>query len=196
MKPVAFLGSADGWENAPLGDKQWKVWTCNWNSTRIPDSEIDVCFDMHDWRTADYYPTYANHLKKKHSYKVIKPRADAEIPNCEVFPLKDAMIFFPNHAFASTLSYVVAYAVVKNIPDLYMWGINTTEFIQYPEMGYSFWYCVGVARTLGTKVHMVSYDVQKAPEFYGYVNYSWKDSYRDMTTIHGSDNYVIKDGAE
>lgn len=193
MKPVAFLGCAEGWNNAPIGDKGWELWTCNALATKLDDKNIAVCFDMHDWEIADYYPIYYNHLKEKRSYKVIRPRMDKHVPSCEVFPLKEAREIFPDHAFKSTLSYVVAYAAVKKVKDLYMWGINTEEFIQYPEMGYSFWYCVGVARAKGTTVHMVSYDVQQKGEYYGYVKYSWKDSYLDMITILDNANYVIKD---
>jgi len=195
MKPVVFVGAGEGWKNAPIGNKAWELWTCNGLCRHIDDKDITICFDMHDWEIADYYPTYYTYLQQKHSYKIIRPRKNDKFPKCEVFPLKEAQSYFPDHAFGSTLSYVVAYATLKGVKDLYMWGINTAEFIQYPHYGNSFYYCMGIAQAMGTKVHIVTYDVPKKAENYGYVAYSWKDSWDDMQTVFGNENYVIKDSA-
>ena len=196
MKPVAFVGMAEGWKNAPIGNKQFELWTCNQLSMKLNDKDISVCFDMHDWEIADYYPTYYTHLQKKHPYKIVVPRKNAKIPKAEIFPIKQARLMFPDHAFGSTLSYVVVYATLRGVEDLYMWGINTGEFLQYPEYGYSFHYCLGIARTMGTRVHMVTYDVQKPHRDYGYVKYSWKDTYDDFLAVYGNEGYVIKDGSD
>ena len=193
MKPVAFVGMGEGWRNAPFGNKQFELWTCNQLSMKLEDKEIDICFDMHDWEIADYYPKYYEHLQKKHAYKIIVPRKNDKIPKAEIFPLKAARRLFPDVPFGCTLSYVIAYATIKGVQDLYMWGLNTTEFLQYPEYGHSFYYCMGIARSMGTTVHMLTYDVPKAGRDYGYVKYSWKDSYLDIVTIVDNDNYVIKD---
>ena len=194
MRPVAFVGMAEGWRNAPFGNKMWELWTCNQLSTKLDDKDIKICFDMHDWAIADYYPTYYEHLQKKHSYKIVRPREDDKIPGAEIFPLKEAQDIFPDHAFASTLSYIIAYATIKGVRDLYMWGINTSEFLtDDPRMGYSFYYCMGIARKLGTMTHIVTYQVPDALPNYGYKKYSWKDSYRDMMAVYDNPNYIIKD---
>jgi len=197
MKSIAFVGMAEGWQNAPIYDKNFDLWTCNAFCKEIDNKRIKVCFDMHDWEAADYYPVWYKYLQQKLPFPVIRPYKTEKVPNCEVFPLKEAKKLFPDHAFASTLSYVIAYATIKGVKDLYMWGINTSEFIKDdPRMGYSFYYCMGIARVLGTKVHIVGYQVPDALPLYGYVKYSYKDSYRDLMAVYGNENYVIKDGAD
>lgn len=187
-KPVAFVALADGKENAPFGDKSFEWWTCNGGCLYMKDVLLDVCFDMHDWPSCDYYPKFYEELQKKQSYKVVKPYADKTVPNCEVFPLKEAKSLFYQHPFGSTMSYIIAYAVIKGKRDLYIWGMNDVEFIEFPEYGESFGYCRGIAQNYGLRVHIISPTVPHKAHFYGYKVYSWKEA----PEILASENYVIK----
>ena len=187
-KPVAFVGMATGREAAPFDDPAFEWWTCNGGCLYLEGMPIDICFDMHDWVKSDYYPVYYRTLQQKHDYKVVRPFMDKSVPNCEVFPISEANAYFKHHVFASTMSYIIAYALVKGKHDLYIWGMNTAEFIEYPEMGVSFGYCRGVALEYGLRVHIISPDVPSKAHGYGYRPYSWKET----PEIAANHNYVIK----
>lgn len=196
MKPVVFVGMGAGKYEAPFDKSTYEIWTCNMGCLLFKDRHIDKCFDMHDWVSSDYYPKFYEELQKKQKYKVVRPYRDKTVPNCEVFPKQEADWMFNHHAYGSTMSYIVVYAALEGKRDLFIYGMDTQEFVQYPEMGVSFGYCRGIAEEYGLRVHIISPDVPSKPHVYGYRAYSYKDSYNDMLAVFGNEDYVIKDGAD
>ena len=90
MKKVAILGKLASKFNAPFDDENWDIWTLNYHKEELP--RVTLWFDIH-----------ANNPN---------PKANIKREN---YPFKEAENLVGGQYFNNTISYMIAYAILKAI---------------------------------------------------------------------------------
>lgn len=98
-KKVAILGKLQTKFYAPFWDKDWDVWTLNYNDGVLP--RIDLWFDIH-----------ANNPN---------PRADITRKN---FPFEAVERLVGGSYFNNSISYIIAYAILMNYEEIALYGMR------------------------------------------------------------------------
>jgi len=80
-------------------------------------------------------------------------QADPRIPASRAYPVDDVFAAFPERYFASTVSYMIALAILEGATEIGLWGVDMAlSSEQYSGQRASCEWLLGVARGLGIKV--------------------------------------------
>ena len=99
MKKVAILGKLQTKFKAPFDDNTWDIWCFNWHKIEPP--RVTLWFDIHA--------------------KGANPRADITRDN---FPFKECENLVGGQYFNNTVSYLVAYAILKGYKEIALYGVQ------------------------------------------------------------------------
>ena len=97
-KKVAILGKLATKYQAPFLDKSWDIWTLNYNSN-LP--RVTLWFDIHAHNP--------------------NPRADITRNN---YPFSDAVKLVGGQYFNNSISYMIAYAILKEYTEIALYGMR------------------------------------------------------------------------
>lgn len=97
---VAILGKLQTKFYAPFWDESWDIWTLNYNEGVLP--RIDLWFDIH---------------------KNPNPKADITRGN---YPFKDAESLLGGQYYNNSISYMIAYAILKGYTEIALYGMRFT----------------------------------------------------------------------
>lgn len=83
---------------------------------------------------------------------LIAPFKYAEIPKSEAFPLEECVKEFGFPYFNNTISFMIAYALLKGAKSIDLYGVNQASSSEYFYEKASVEYWLGVANGLGVKI--------------------------------------------
>ena len=104
VKKVAILGKVKTKFKAPFDDKSYDIWSMNIHSDAAKLPRVDLWFDIH-----------AN-----------KPNPKADIKR-ENYPFKEAEKLMGGQYFNNTVSYMIAYAILKGYQEIALYGMKFTD---------------------------------------------------------------------
>jgi len=169
-KKVAIVGLSWNRKNAPFEDKSFDIWTMNHGIYLFGNRHIDICFDMHNWNTAEYSVNYYEvYLKKvKLKFPIVVPEYNKNILSKQiVYPAKE-VIAECGHNIRNSVPAMIMYAYLKGYEYIYLFGMDDNEFTKYPDMGFSLYYVLGFVRGKGLKVYFCNDYKMDEEYFYGY----------------------------
>lgn len=100
---VAILGKLDTKFKAPFKDMSWDIWSMNIHRDAEQLSRITLWFDIHAHRP--------------------NPRADIKREN---FPFKEVEELVGGQYFNNSVSYMIAYAILKGYKEIALYGMRFT----------------------------------------------------------------------
>src|SRR5690606_32370002 len=137
-RKVAVVGGARSRTLAPYGDDSWEIWA--FSSLRLPTPRISRWFEMH--ALGDLKSQLVKATPKRYSYqeymKILKQmdcpvymqEAHDDIPNSLEYPLQLALDSF-GPCFTSSVSYLLALAILERVDVIGVWGVHLTEKTVY-----------------------------------------------------------------
>ena len=99
MKKVAILGKLPTKFNAPFNDKKWDIWAFNCHREELP--RVTKWFDIH----------------------AKSPNPIADIKRSK-FPFKKCEKLLGGQYFNNTVSYCIAYAILKGYKEIALYGMR------------------------------------------------------------------------
>jgi hypothetical protein len=158
---VIFAGSNFRFYNPCDISKDFKIWTLNGMCEIL--YRIDLLFDMHEWQTCEYrIPAYYDYLKKKeNNYSIVKPYYDRNLRNVIIYPIEEIIKEYGRN-LKNSIPQMLLYAWYlkkfeqRKIKNIYLYGISTSEFVKYPDMGFSLFQAIGWVRAKGINVFFVT----------------------------------------
>src|SRR5690606_3236102 len=157
---VAIVGGGPTAATAPLADRSWEIWT--FGRAKRPVARYDRWFEMHsvpqlkalrgDRRTKMRYPEYWRFLRRLRCPVYMQKRF-RDIPASVPYPLERAIQEF-GRCFTSTVSYMIALAIMEGCTHLGLWGIDLTDQEEYLYQRPAVEYLLGVAAARGIAVVM------------------------------------------
>jgi hypothetical protein len=168
---------------APVApDSGWEIWTCSllpmphmglprWDRHmelhRLAD--IGSGWDMPDDKKADLRDKYIAFLADctKPVYVQGKPE---QLPNATPYPLDKIIERFPRKYFTSTIAYMMALAIMENVDEIGLWGVDMAlNSERYSHQRACLEYFVGIMDGMGMPVHIpAECDLLKARDLYGF----------------------------
>jgi len=157
-KKVAIVGGGPTKSKAPLADQSWDIWTFGRAKQKL--ARFDRWFEMHsipqlralrgDRRTKMRYPEYWRFLGKLRC-PVYMQKRHSDIPASVPYPLERAIKEF-GRCFTSTVSYMIALAIMEGYSHIGLWGIDLTDRAEYLYERAAVEYLLGVAAARGIVV--------------------------------------------
>ncbi len=79
-----------------------------------------------------------------------------EIERCEPYPFKEVVNKFSKPYFTNTICYMIAYALLKGVRDIELWGVAQMGANEYlsERAGVEFW--IGLAAGMGVKISFMT----------------------------------------
>lgn len=165
IKPrkIALLGTAStSAMQAPYEDPSWEIW--NHSGNWVHNKRFDVYFELHSVRTlkeAGNPPGYFEFLKAN-SDKLVVGHPNGAWQTAKLYPLQEITELFPRKYFTSSMSFMIAMAILTHINDkkaggngiaeLGLWGVDMITSGEYAHQKGCCEYYLGVAETLGIKI--------------------------------------------
>lgn len=190
-KKVAIVGFSESSRHlAPYNDPEWEIWAMNQLYRHIP--RATRWWEMHkypDYLTIDQVPgtDYAGWLNKCPIPVYMVDRRD-DVPNSIRFPIEDMVETFGDY-FYSTISYMIALAIVEGFETIGLWGIDLAHESEYEYQKPSAEYLLGIARGRGINLVIPQQSaLLKGLYRYGYQDMptnedvQWLSVYRDRVS--------------
>lgn len=188
-KKVAIVGGAPSRRHAPYDDETWDIWA--FSSLRLTTPRITRWFEMH--APGDLATQLTRSTRARRSYReyvrflrglkcpVYTQRRVRLLPNSVPYPLSTALNTF-GRCFSSTVSYMIALALIEGYDVIGVWGVHLTARSVYARQRPGVEYLLGVARQRGVHVVLPPGSPLRVPEhpvlprtdvLYGY---DWRSS--------------------
>ena len=145
MKEVVIYGCGNTRIQFPgkNGRELWSVNTCY----RYTNEPVDKLFIVDKITTEEF-----DIEELKRFPCIVAPMAYPELPNIEIYPMKEVLAKFRTRFFSNAICYMMAYALLKGYEKIWFYGIdmmtNTSYVIE--KGGVEFW--MGIAHALGVPV--------------------------------------------
>lgn len=154
-KKVAIVGFAESTRHlAPYGDDSVEIWAMNQLYRHIP--RATRWWEMHRREDflADQVPgtDYLRWLQNCPIPIYMVQHFD-DIPSSVSFPLDKAIGIFGDY-FYSTISYMIALAIMEEFEEIQIWGIDLSHDSEYEYQKPSAEYLLGVAKGLGIDIRI------------------------------------------
>lgn len=98
---VAILGKLPTQDKAPFNDPEWDIWSINRRPNEKQKTRVDLWFDLH--------------------FEPFTPGQDFTREN---FPFDEIENMLGGHYFNNTISYVIAYAILKGYKEIALYGMR------------------------------------------------------------------------
>ncbi len=171
MRKVAIVGSGKITnKEAPFDDPSFEIWGLSRNYQWMP--RIDRYFELHNIdlviRPQEYAQSWLEALRKMGSRLYIqKPTVD--LRQAQTFPLEELLNRFGRN-FRSTVSYLIAYAIILEVSEIAFYGIHMDTEEEYTIQRENAEFYVRLAEYLGIKItcpNGTAFMKREAP-LYGY----------------------------
>lgn len=157
-KWAAIVGQGATVAHAPFDDPDWEIWGMAW----IVHPRDTLLFDIHHPNFKDvegkrqhinrHTPEYIAHVDGTGLPIICHP--EAKFKNGIHFPYAEVQAMFPNRdVLESTVSYMMAYAMLKGYERIGLWGCHFIGDMEYLYQLPSVTYLMGVADALGIDVY-------------------------------------------
>ena len=187
---IAIVGLTHEGKRAPFDDDTFEIWTLNSGFHIYPIDKIDILFDMHDWKTAEYEAKYNIELKENvYPFAIINMVDDSWPAGFQStrYPFEKVEAEIPYYMSCS-LTYILAYALVMRQEPIYIFGTNMVEFAHHVNMMNCWYYMLGYARGKNRNVYLTTAHTLDLPDYYG-TNMTLGRADREEKFL---DNYIIK----
>lgn len=161
MRQVAIVGGARTRNQAPFTDTTWEIWA--FSSLRLHTPRITRWFEMH--APGDLQSQLRTSTRKRHSYAeytqflrslecpIYMQQADETLVHSVTYPLEEAINEF-GRVFTSTVSYMIALAIMEGYHTIGVWGVHLTERTVYARQRPAVENLLGIARQRGIHVYL------------------------------------------
>lgn len=169
-KKVAIVGFSESSRHlAPYDDPEWDIWAMNQLYRHIP--RATAWWEMHQRKDflADQVPG-TDYLKwlKECPIPIYMIDKFEDIPNSIKYPIEDMVATFGDY-FYSTISYMIAQAIVDGYEEIGLWGIDLSHDSEYEYQKPSAEYLLGVAIGRGIAISLPSQTALLKGQYrYGY----------------------------
>lgn len=160
-KKIAIVGGASTRRLAPYDDESWDIWA--FSSLRLKTPRVTRWFEMHApgdlatrlTRSTPQRRSYEEYMRflKKLSCPLVAQRRWPQLPHSVAYPLKEALRTF-GRCFSSTVSYMIALALLEGCDVVGVWGVHLTSGTVYARQRPGVEYLLGVARRRGVEVYL------------------------------------------
>lgn len=159
-RKIAIVGGGPSRRFAPYADSNWEIWAFSSRAWRYP--RVTRWFEIHS--LTDLQQQLATYRRGRRSYSnylafmanlrapVYMQEPHPDVPTSVAFPFEEVLEQF-GPCFTSTVSYMVALALIEGCDAIGLWGIEArgTEYAyQRPALGY----LLSVARKKGIAVYL------------------------------------------
>lgn len=161
MKPLAIIGLGRGWSNAPWSKKGWERWSLNAGWQKFDGEQSAACtawFELHSRR----YLLQEWGGEKRHFTALSILRCPVYVQHPKQWPGHDVRQFpstklrrhFGTEYHASSLDWMLAFALYSGYKDIHFWGVNfgPTEGGEPMSARACLEYWIGRAHGMGVKV--------------------------------------------
>lgn len=177
-KKIAIVGFTGSKDKAPWGDPDWEIWICNNLWKHCPDG-WDRLYDLHDQATIEGDAEH-NGFLSGHDGRTVK----GETVNLKGRPVvvwnpqpawetavaypKDAIVDLFGNYFTNSISWMIANAIVENVTELHIYGVDMATSGEYSAQRPSCEYMLGWAAGCGVKIYLPpESDLLKVAFMYG-----------------------------
>jgi hypothetical protein len=169
---IAICGFASSSRDlAPYKDPAFEIWTMN-HAAMTWCPKWDVMFELH---TLEHLRTIGAHasdpnsylawLAKDHKRPIYTQRQFPEVPNSVAIPREELNAwfserggnvegYFANDYYTSTISFMVALAIMKGAEEIHLYGIDLLQDEEYAYQRAGAEYLIGFARGMGIKTYV------------------------------------------
>lgn len=188
-KKVAIVGGGPSRRKAPFDDPSWEIWAFSSRRWRYP--RVDRWFELHamtDLRQqlATYRPgrrSWRGYMRmlKQMRCPVYMQQPHPDIPTSVRFPVELVLERF-GRCFTSTVSYLVALAIIEGYDCIGLWGIDVRRG-EYLKQRPALKYLLSVAKNQGIRVVLPPESplyIPKKPRFVStraLYAYDWRSKY-------------------
>lgn len=141
MHRIALVGNGRTTKDSAGFDGE--IWTTASVSKILP--KVDRIFEVHD----KYDASRLNSL----NCPVMMDGAHKDIQICEDLEI-DSLVNRFGPVFQFSFDYMMAYAILKDVSEIWLYGIDLTTDTEYADFRQSFFYWVGMARGMGIAVNV------------------------------------------
>jgi len=114
---------------------------------------------------------------------LVAPFKYEEIPLSEAFPIEECVKEFGQPYFSNTISYMIAYALLKGAKEIELYGINQASSSEYfyEKAGVEYWLGVAVGRGVKVAINGQKSEVlSNKMRFGGNLLYGYNQSYQQI----------------
>jgi len=172
-KKLAIVGTAPSSMGlAPFDDPEWDIWSLTVLYDKIP--RWTHWYELHDVENiismAKKEPQkFGGYLEFLQSIgpKVTIARPHPELPEATIFPKDEALERFGRGAFTSSISWMMAKAIMEGYEEIGLWGIDMVAQEEYAWQRPGCYYFLGVCKGQGIKTHLpLESDLMKVHKLY------------------------------
>jgi len=177
-KKVAIVGFTGSKDKAPWGEPGWEIWICN-NLWKFAPDKWHRLYDLHDLNTiqgdgehsAFLAGQTAKHANGEHvslnGRPVVCWDPQEGWPTATPFPKAPITDLFGNY-FTNSISWMIANAIVENVTELHIYGVDMATSSEYGAQRPSCEYFLGLAAGYGVKIYLPpESDLLKVAFMYG-----------------------------
>ncbi len=157
-RKIAIVGGAPTRRLAPYDDESWDIWA--FSSLRLNTPRVTRWFEMHApgdlatqlTRSTAQRRSYVEYVRflKNLSCPLVAQRRWPQLPHSVEYPLKAALRTF-GRCFSSTVSYMIALALLEGCDVIGVWGVHLTAGTVYARQRPGVEYLLGVSAPAGCR---------------------------------------------
>lgn len=139
---------------APWDDLSWEIWATSPNSYKFP--RVDRHFEVHNFDLVrKSHPNsigpYLTHLQQHPCVRVLIRQP--ELPNAELIDINAILARFGPYFLSSTISWMLAVAILSNPKEIGLWGVDCTAADEYAVQRPGVQFFLWEAERVGIKLH-------------------------------------------
>lgn len=171
-RKIALIGSApSSVALAPWDDESWEIWGCSPGA--YPHARrADVWFEIHTWKNGGrprFSQEYIDFMNAKPK-RVFMQKPEPNVTRSEAFPVWEVMAEFGPWYWSSTISYMMAWAIMCEPAEIGMWGIDMAANEEWQDQRHHLQALIQEARKRGIRVTAArESDIMRPGKIYGYV---------------------------
>lgn len=160
LRKVAIVGGGNTRKKAPFDDESWEIWGFSSKAWRFP--RVNRWFELHamtDLRQQLSYRkkgrrSFAGYMRfmRRLDCPVYMQKVHPTIPTSVAFPLDDVLARF-GRCFTSSVSYMVALAMMEGVDVLGLWGVEVRRR-EYLHQRPALKYLLSLARQEGITISL------------------------------------------
>ncbi len=166
---IACLGAAPSSRLlAPFNNPDWEIWVCSPPNYNLP--RADAWFELHSierkFTIAENQPWV--HVLQNHP-RVYIAAPDARLPNGILYPRDEMVKEFGPYFWSSSLSYMLAMAIMQKPQTIGLWGVDMSAHEEYNFQRPGCHFFIWEAKKRGIEVYAPPQsDILEHHPFYGY----------------------------